>query len=184
MVRATRGHSPGRGRPLPAGGGVPRSSHISPSPGRRNPEDGSATSPRPGGPGDSGPRPPGRPVPAAPLPPELGASLASGQAPAVQRSRGLRPARAGAPLRVRRWPRTAPRRLPSSLARPLARGSLWRSTRPPPARRSLRSLAAAHVTPRAPGRLAGGSASGARLIGRRRASRPRPAAGRASPAAR
>jgi hypothetical protein len=44
------------------------------------------------------------------------------------------------------------------------------------ARRSLRSLRAAHVTPRAQRRLAGGSASGARPIGQRSASRalPRP----------
>lgn len=90
---------------------------------------------------------------AAPLPPELGARPAGGQA---RRSRG-----------------------PAGCAGGGGRASCTRSWSPRPAslrrsprrRRPLGAHSRAHVTRRAPRRLAGGSAPGARPIGQRRASR-------------
>lgn len=125
-------------------------------------------------PGAASTRPAG---PAAPLPPELGARPTGGQAPAVLRPGGLGwGRRLGSPSDRGRGPsrgssggslaRRPAGRCGGALARPQLTG---------------RSLPAAHVTQRAPRRLAGGSAPGARPIGRRRASHAPPRHGPAPP---
>ncbi|XP_078208535.1 uncharacterized protein LOC128929766 [Callithrix jacchus] len=112
-----------------------------------------------------------------PLPPELGTRPTGGQAPAVLRPGGLG------------WGRRLGSR--SGGGRGPSRGSCAGSLARRPAGRcggalarpqlAGRSLPAAHVTPWAPRRLAGGSAPAASPIGRRRASQAPPHPGPAPP---